>query len=289
VNRAWYRIAFARADAPSVFVVAPGEHLGEAIATAASRLRGAWPIGVAPASPDEVPLGESVGKGVVVDRGAAFDLPPTMRPPAGVVASLSNPPHKIGELREGWVEHRDDHLLVIEAQVAGDRLTDVFLGLVEQLPSADNLEIKIAEHHDGGVAGEQVWLSPRIDVRRAIRLLDDHDAEWIDDGHVELSIYVRKEHSTLRLAEHRTIVWLSDDRSTRDRFAGWLAAANVPAATQLTRIADLAHFHYRGPRTHARPKLAAKLKSMQMRRVDQSSASKSPSEARDPRGDGGTV
>lgn len=274
MNRAWYRIALAQPGGAPLVVVAPGEHLGAALATAASRVKGAWPVAVGPAQADEVPLGEAVrdrsaaiGKGVVVEAGTALELPAGLAPwPTGVIPSLAVPPARLAAIRPGWVRRPDDQLVVLEAQTTGDRLVDVFLGLVERLPVADNLEVRVLGHHDGGGAAE-VWLTPRLDVRRAIRFLDDHDAELIENGHVELSVYLRREKSTLRLTEHKTVVWLSEDPATAARVAGWLDELAVPAADDLVGIAAGAHFHYRPVRSSARARMIARLGSMKLKRV----------------------
>jgi len=270
VNQAWYRVALAHRDGPPTLAVAPGEHLGAAIATAASRFKESWPIAVAPANADEVPLGESVGKGVVVDKGAAVELPATTtRWPSGVIPSLSVPAHKLAAIRPGWMRHTDGDLLVIEAQVPGEVVGEAFLGVVEKLPVADNLEVRVLDHHDGGGPTE-VWLTPRLDVKKAIRFLDDQDFELIENGHVELSIYLRKEKSTLRLSEHKTIVWLSDDPDTAARFLGWVndaAETEIPEVSELVTLADVAHFHYRPPRASTRQRMLARLNSMKLRRV----------------------
>jgi hypothetical protein len=267
MNRAWYRVALAHDDGPPTLVVAPGEHLGAAIATAASRFKSSWPVAVAPAAPDEVPLGESVGKGVVVDKGTAVELPGNLPPwPTGIIPSLSVPAHRLAQVQPGWIRHPDESLLVMEAQVTGAAVTDTFLGLVEKLPVADNLEVKVLDHHDGGGKTE-VWLSPRLDVKKAIRFLDDHDAELIENGHVEISIYLRQEKSTLRLTEHKTIVWLSDDTTTAERAASSFADLGIPAAAELVFLEDAPHFHYRPTRSSARPRLIARLSSLKLRRV----------------------
>jgi hypothetical protein len=267
VSRAWYRVALAAPHGAPTLVVAPGEHLGAALATAASRFKDAWPLAVAPAPPDEVPLGESVGKGVVVDKGAAVELPASvMRWPSGVIPSLAVPAHRLTAIQPGWITHPDPALTVIEAQVGAGGLTDLFMGLVERLPVADNLEVRVLDHHDG-VGGEEIWLSPRLDVKKAIRFLDDHDVELVENGHVELSIYLRGEKSTLRLTEHKTVVWLSADATTAARTAGWLAELGIPPARELVTLGDVAHFHYRPARASTRTRLIARLASMKLRRV----------------------
>lgn len=270
MNQAWYRVALAHREGPPTLAVAPGEHLGAAIAAAMSRFKDAWPIAVAPANADEVPLGESVGKGVMVDKGTTVEVPPmSTRWPAGIIPSLSVPAHKLAAIAPGWVRHPDESLLVIEVQVPGDTVEETFLGLVEKLPVADNLEVRLLEHHDGGGPTE-VWLTPRLDVKKAIRFLDDHDFELIENGHIELSVYLRKEKSTLRLTEHKTIVWLADDADTKDRFLGWLADAaqtQIPEVADLVTLEDVAHFHYRPPRASSRERMRARLNSMKLRRV----------------------
>ena len=101
--------------------------------------------------------------------GTAVELPAaTMHWPTGVVPSLSASAHKLGAIKAGWVRHPDDKLVVLEAQLDGEAVTEAFLGLVEKLPVADNLEVRVMDHHDGGGATE-VWLTPRIDVKKAIR------------------------------------------------------------------------------------------------------------------------
>ncbi|HET9992361.1 MAG TPA: hypothetical protein VFQ65_27705, partial [Kofleriaceae bacterium] len=74
--RSSYRVALAvpqqpdGASAPQL-VLASGEHAGQAIAEATKELPGSWPIAFDPATAEEIPLGESVGKGHVVRLGDA--------------------------------------------------------------------------------------------------------------------------------------------------------------------------------------------------------------------------
>jgi hypothetical protein len=194
------------------------------------------------------------------------DVDPRLRWPSGVVPSLAVPGRQLAAIRPGWIRHPADGLVVVEAQLAGEHAIEGFLELVERLPVADNLELKIMDHHDGGGPTE-VWLSPRLTVKKAIRFLDDHDVELLANGHVELSIYLRAEKSTLRLTDAKTIVWLSETPATADRFIGWLGELGVPPATELVTLDDVAHFHYRSPRTSTRARLTRKLESMRLRKV----------------------
>jgi len=265
-TRSWYRIAMA-GDAPTPqIVIAQGTHLGEAIANAVRHVgRGAWAAAAAAAAPSEVPLGESVGKHHVVDHGPAPDLPTGLRWALGVVPSLGDA-ERAATLREGWTR-RAGELAVLEALVGGDRLAEIFLDLVERLPAADNLEVKIMDHHDNG-AETEVWLSPRIDGRRALRWLDDHDIELLSNGHLEVSIYLREQGSTLTLTEHQTIVWLSGDADLTDEVAGWLAEAELEELPELATLAQLGHFHWRPAATSPRRRLCERLRRLGLRQVD---------------------
>lgn len=267
MSEAWYRIALDDGDRVQL-VVAPGEHLGAAIALAyarAARGRPAWAIAAEAAPAGDVPLGESVGKGVVVERTPPADLP-RWRWPDGVLPTIEGA-RRLGAPRAGFARRRHDAAHVVEAMVPGDRLIETFMQRVEQLPAADNVEIKVAGHHDG--AGQtEVWLTPRIDVKKAIRFLDDHDVELLGSGHVEVSIYLRAQRATLRLTEHKTIVWVCEDDATADEMSGWLAARDLAPVPAIAEIASVAHYHWRGAKTLPRKKLLERLHRLRLRRVD---------------------
>src|SRR3954463_16317267 len=104
--------------------------MGQAIAEAQETIRDSFPVAVEHASSEQIPLGESVGKGHVIKLGAVPEVP-VFRWPVGVLPSLPAAASFVGA-RRGWVEHSgEDKLLVIEAQTEADKLTDLFLGLIE--------------------------------------------------------------------------------------------------------------------------------------------------------------
>ena len=168
----------------------------------------------------------------------------------------------------------DSGTLAIEAQVAGDQLVETFLDLVERMPVIDNVEIAVMNHYDETAgAPTEVWLSPRLDAKRALRFLDDHDQEFLTNGHVEVACYLRNERSTLRLTEHKTIVWIAEDRSTEARLADAFAAHHVPQVqTQLT-VANGPHVHYREVQASSRNKIIDRLKQLHLRKVATRNAS----------------
>jgi hypothetical protein len=264
--RHWFRVALHGERGATHLVAASGEHLGQAIADAERGNAGAFAVAVETATGDEIPLGESVGKGHVVALGEAPAGLPAFRWPSGVIPALGAA-HQVGDARRGWMVRRDDTLLVIEAQTEADHLTDLFLGLIERLPAADNLEVRVLDHfEDAGTT--DVWLTSRVDARRILRFLDDYDVELLGNGHLELSIYVRKHKATLRLTEHKTVLWLAEDRALEPEIAQWLGELGVPRVDRLVTVRDAAHFHYRPAKSRDRKRLGEELYRQRLRKVD---------------------
>jgi hypothetical protein len=266
VTRTWYRIALARPGAAPVLVAASGEHLGAAIAAAEHNLPGAHAIAAEVATADQVPLGESVGKHLVVTLEEPVpDEAPAFHWPSGVLPRLGHTDALRGA-RRAYAIHPDDALLVIEAQTDGPHLVDLFLGLLERLPAADNLEVRVLDHFED-TGRTDVWLTSRVNAKKILRFLDDYDVELIGNGHVELSIYVRAHRATLRLTEHKTVVWLAEERALEAEVTGWLRELEVPPGP-LVGIAGAPHFHYRPAKTRDRKKLGEELYRQRLRKVD---------------------
>ncbi|HEY5928126.1 MAG TPA: hypothetical protein VIV11_40845 [Kofleriaceae bacterium] len=263
-HRTWYRVALARPGAPQL-VAASGEHMGQAIAEARDHLRGSWPIAVEHAAAEQIPLGESVGKGHVLMLGEAPPNLPTFRWPTGVLPALTAASAFAGAGR-GWLVRDDDKLLVIEAQTDDEHLTDLFLGLIERLPAADNLEVRIQDHFEDAATSD-VWLTSRVNARKILRFLDDHDVELLGNGHLELSVYVREHKATLRLTEHKTIVWLAEEHALESDVMRWLGELAVPRVDKLVTVRDGSHFHYRPLASRDRKKLSDELYRQRLRKV----------------------
>jgi hypothetical protein len=264
MTRTWYRVAISRGDAP-VVVAAAGEHLGIAVAAAERHAPGAFAVAAEVAEDAQIPLGESLGKSALVELGAAHGVP-VFRWPVGVLPTLSGAGAASGA-RRGWIARRDPELHVIEAQTTADHLTDLFLGLIERLPSADNLEVRLLDHFEAAGRAD-VWLTSRVDARQILRLLDDHDVELLGNGHLELSVYLRAQRATLRLTEHKTVVWLASDRALEADVTRWLRELAVPEVDSLITVKDAPHFHYRPAKSRDRRKLGDELYRERLRRVD---------------------
>lgn len=276
MSRAWYQLALAPLEAGGVggltLVAATGDHLGEAVAAAEKAYPKRAVVGarLCPAPT----LGESVGKGRnVVEQAPDPALSPSaFRWPAGLLPELSALEGGEGRPipRAGYVlldAVGEPGLHVIEAQVAGEELAEAFLGWVERLPAADNLEVRLMHHfEDAGTT--EVWLTPRVVVKQVIRFLDAHDKELIANGFVELAVYLRKEKSTLRLTQHKTLEWTSFDEASIARSQKVLAELGVPQVVELVRASEQQHFHVRPAGTKDRAGLAKLLSKLRMRVVD---------------------
>jgi hypothetical protein len=266
VSRTWYRVALARPEAPQL-VASSGEHMGQAIAEAQDFMTGSWPVAVEHMASEQIPLGESVGKGHVLMLGEAPAELATFRWPVGVLPAL--PGAGAGAFAgagRGWLVRPDDKLLVIEAQTDAEHLTDLFLGLIERLPSADNLEVRLQDHFDDASTSD-VWLTARVNGKKILRFLDDHDVELLGNGHIELSIYVRSHKATLRLTEHKTVVWLAEDHRLETEVMQWMKQLDVPRVDKLVTVRDGAHFHYRPVKSRDRKKLGEELYRQRLRKV----------------------
>lgn len=240
--------------------------MGQAIAEAREHVAGSWPVAVEHAEGKDIPLGESVGKGHVLMLGDAADTA-TFRWPTGVLPSLAAPAAAYVGAGSGWIKHPESKLLVVEAQTTDDKLTDLFLGLLERLPSGDNLEIRLQDHfEDAGTT--DVWLTSRVNSKKIIRFIDDHDVELIGNGHLELSIYVRSHKATLRLTEHKTVLWLAEEGALETEVSGWLHELGVPKTDKLITVREGAHFHYRPAKSKDRKKLSEELFRQRLRKVD---------------------
>ena len=192
-----------------------------------------------------------------------FDVP-GFRWPAGAIPRLGSPTAG----KRGWLVHPDPELLVIEAQTDGDHVIDLYLGLIERLPTADNLEIRVLDIFDDAPTTD-VWLTSRVNAKKILRFLDDYDDELIGNGFVELNVYVRQHKATLRLTEHKTVVWLAEAGALEADMSRWLAELDVPHVDALATVSSTPHFHYRAAKSRDRKKLGEELYRQRLRRVAQ--------------------
>jgi len=101
-----------------------------------------------------------------------------------------------------------------------------------------------------------------------LRLLDDHDVDLIDNGHIELGVYVRAHKATLRLSQHKTVVWVGEDRALATELEQWLKELGVPRVAELPTVERGAHHHFRTASGRDRKKLGDELYKQRLRKVD---------------------
>jgi hypothetical protein len=261
LHHTWYRIATARRDQPALLVAAEGAHLGEAVAAAEAHAKS---YAIAADVATEAPLGESLRKPHVSVIGDDTHDTPDFRWPQGVLPQLG---HNVVGARRGFVERPDPKLLVLEAMTDAEHLVDLFLGIVERLPAADNLEVRLLDHFEDADT-TNVWLTSRVDAKTIIRFLDDHEEDIIFNGHVEVSVYVRAQKATLRLTEHKSVVWLAEERALERDITQWLAELKVPRVDSIATVNAVPHFHYRPAKSRDRKKLGDELFRHRLRVVD---------------------
>ncbi|MEI2624888.1 MAG: hypothetical protein V9G23_13925 [Giesbergeria sp.] len=159
-----------------------GSHMGEAIARAEQKTGHVMAVG-----PGAAPIGESVGKSSV-ERGPGPVLPAdatTARWPRGVIPQWQ-PDTTLRLPQLGYVIHSGAPALtptqeransgpavVVEVSCAAASAHDLWMSLVEQMPGVDNIEVRLLPQF-GDVAHTDIWLTPRINGKKAIRFLDDH-------------------------------------------------------------------------------------------------------------------
>jgi hypothetical protein len=262
-HRSWYRIAVARPNATAQIIAADGAHLGEAVAAAEAHAKS---YAIAADLATTPPLGDSLRKPQAAVIGDDTDNTPDFRWPPGVLPQLGHAA-PLANARRGYVEHADPKLLVIEAMTDAEHIVDLFLGMIEQLPTADNLEVRVLDHFEDADKTD-VWLTSRVNAKAIIRFLDDHDVDVIGNGHLDVSVYVRSHKATLRLTEHKTVVWLAEERALEADVKRWLADLKVPRLERLTSVKQVSHFHYRPAKSRDRKRLGEQLFRQRLRIVD---------------------
>ncbi len=264
----WYDCVIAEPGKLTTRLVSTrGSHMGEAIARAEQKTGHVMAVGFGAA-----PIGESVGK-ALVDRGAGPTLPAdaaTLRWPRGFIPAWQ-PDTALRVPQLGYVLRSSGPTVVVEVTCASDSVHDLWLSLIEQMPGVDNVEIRLLPQFENS-AYTDVWLTPRINGKKAIRFLDDHQADLSNNGLVEIAAYLRGSNSTMRLTEHKTIVWVSQTESTLADMQRWLTVAKVPKLGDLSDISVAPHWHYRVDKSSTRERMEKRLLAMRLKRVDRIAA-----------------
>lgn len=267
-HQSWFRIALHDPKAnDTTLVAAAGEHLGAAIAAAEHHAaKGAYAVAALDADESDIPLGEAVGKQPVVALGRPREPVPTFAWPIGILPALGPELGQLASAQRGYMQEHATNPFVLEAQVARGELVEVMMSLVERLPAADNLEVTLMPHFEGAKSPD-IWNTSRVNAKKILAFLDDHDDELFGNGFLELGVYLRAQKATLRLTEHKTIAWVAADASARADVERWFAELNIPPVARLVHAMHVPHFHYRPAKSRDRAKLCEELYRQRLRRV----------------------
>ncbi len=90
---------------------------------------------------------------------------------------------------------------------------------------------------------------------------------------------MRAHKATLRPTEHKTVVWLAEERALEQEMRTWFGEHEVPRVDSLVTVKRVAHFHYRPAKSRDRKKLGEELYRQRLRVVD--TVSRAPTVGRD--------
>ncbi len=189
--------------------------------------------------------------------------------PAGVVPSFhQRDGFDTDDIHEAYQRRQYDDTYSVTAVVDGRQVESFFFELIEGLPSADAIEIRVCgDYDDHGT--DHVWLTPNFPRRDdLVAYLDERRNQLLRNGFVEVAVYARNERSTLRLTEHKTIDLLADDESWANEFECMIRNSGLHPAKALQSLErEYVHYHYRPRKSSSRDELESMLKRDGLRKV----------------------
>lgn len=133
--------------------------------------------------------------------------------PVGIIPSDNGDDADPDEIKEAYSVDIDEKPFDVEVVVDRRRIEDLFFSLVEQLPAASALEVRICGHWDN-TQRTGIWLSPDWNSKRTvIDYLTTRKTDLFYSGFVEIAVYCRPQKCTLRIDDHKTIAFYSDSKS----------------------------------------------------------------------------
>ena len=192
-----------------------------------------------------------------------------LRYPIGIIPSDNTSHSDPDEIVEAYTVNSDETPFCVEVVVDRRRIENVFFQLVEMLPSASALEIRICGHWDD-TRKTGIWLSPDWDSpKKVVSYLKRYKYDLLYNGFVEVSVYSRQEKSTLRLDDHKIIEFYSEHTRYLEDFVGNVEQLGFkPRAPFLTIARGFHHFHYRPSNSLDRVALANALEADGFRFVE---------------------
>lgn len=216
-------------------------------------IEGIWPYGVFNANEDNSDVKEESLPGTTVVTDVTIywthrteeDDANTFIFPFGVLPSNDEHKYDPDEIAEAYLIDRIDDDHCIRMVIDGRRILEVFMKLIEILPSVDNLEISWSSGLLGAKLNE-VWLSPPWGSRaELINFLKETRDSIFEHGNIELGVYSSKEHATLRLTEHKEIEFYCKNDLDLKKFEVFVESLKIKKATELFSLSEgFSHFHF---------------------------------------------
>ncbi|HEX6280074.1 MAG TPA: hypothetical protein VFZ49_08700 [Pyrinomonadaceae bacterium] len=153
----------------------------------------------------------------------------------------------IDEIQPGYEVWKDDEGLInVEAVVERDRLFDVYMALVERLPSIRVFWIKL--HEDWEEFGmEEIYASEDLNDVTCIRdFLKENWSDTVLNGHVTITTYADEGQTNLNISDHKMIVALTFDEEITKLCQSYFNELGLKQYDPLLSISGgVHHWHYR--------------------------------------------
>jgi len=189
--------------------------------------------------------------------------------PVGIIPSDNGDDADPDEIHEAYAVDIDEKPFDVEVVVDRRRLESLFFSLVEKLPSASALEVRICGHWDN-TQRTGIWLSPDWNSKRTvIDYLTTRKTDLFYSGFVEIAVYCRPQKCTLRIDDHKMIAFYSDSKKYLSEFVSNIERLGIQRhAPFLTIARGFHHYHYRPTNSLDRIELVEALESDGFRLVD---------------------
>ena len=168
-------------------------------------------------------------------------------PPVGVVKGTEEGEFPYNLIKEGFVayEKDEDGFYQFELVVEKDNLIDVFLETISFLPGVDGFWIYIWDHWDE--QQEELWIAEDFDTEEAvIGFLLQHQADTLENGHIDCVVHYLEGETNLTLDEHKKIRLSTKDGDLFNDFIKQVMDLGFEQLEDLYSLEfDYPHLHYR--------------------------------------------
>jgi hypothetical protein len=143
------------------------------------------------------------------------DDPDFMFPIGVVPINIEGNKYDRDEIRPGYILIPGHDVNGVKIVLDQRQFFDAFKTLFTAIPARDTLEIRIGGHWNAGTT--EVWIAPPdIHDETLYKFLLSNTDRPLNNGHIEIGIYCREAKTTLRVTDHKTVAYFSDDKKYLD-------------------------------------------------------------------------